>query len=740
MSLTGMSALISSARTQQLAAQIIANNIANAATPGYSRQIPILASTRPIDFALMGTSARAQLGTGVQLYTVARARDEFLDTQIRQQLATLGQQNAMNSAVDLMKTLFPELNATPGEGFITYIDRMFADFTALSAAPASGAARDTLVSDAQTMCGLLNGASENISQTQGILNARVTANVAKIQGLLIQVAAANQAIISASAGGGVPNDTMDKRDLALNELAKIIKIDTAKMTDGSVLVMTGNNRVLVQGDKVATVAASTDSHTGLAGLGIVESAGLTVITHIKDVFIATKNFKVTDITGELDGGELIGNVTARDEVLGDEKLELDELASSMIEQVNLLHQAGYAQDGVTTNQVFFTGTKAGDIAVNTALVASSSLVAASRIYGNGLNGNQAESMGLLANMMMNSMVQSGTNISNVIGTIDPTLPMASLTHTALNGANPFSRNFGDFQTAPSAAGTLVINGVSINWANTDSINDIVGKINATTAGTGARASFDWTRQRLSILSSTPLTVYDAAGNLTAALNLQFRATSLTAMNNGIGPTDNAIVPGAVISASDGEYRTLSSDNGTITINGTNVAWTESQTLTGVRAAINAALAAQQLSMSFSVGTQKMTLVGTRPVGTAASAANPIKPVSITDTSGNLGMVLNMEAQPTFEVFRSAMLAQMQAQEDGSQALADQAQGMVEQLQAQQDAIMKVNVDLEKEMLIQYARAYEASIRAMGVLDEMLNVLINKMAVTTSSGTSSALNP
>jgi len=740
MSLTGMSALISSARAQQLAAQIIANNIANAATPGYSRQIPGLATTSPTDFAVMGSTTRAQLGTGVKLYTVNRARDEYLDVQLRQETAMLGQQNALSSAMNAMKTLFPELNATPGEGFITYVDRMFADFTAVGAAPGSAAARQTLVTDAQTMTGLLNGANRLLTDLRTQFNSRVEANITRINSLIGQVAVANNFISNATTGGGTANDTMDKRDIALNELAKLIRIDTVKMTDGSVMVTTGNSRVLVSGDKVARLVSVANSHDGLTGVGISKPAGLAVNTAALGMFIGTPTFKTVDISGEIRGGEILGNIIARDQVIADEKLELDQLASSLIDQTNLLHQAGYAQDGTTTNIAFFTGTKAGDISVNTTVAGNLTLVAASRIAGNGANGEQADSIGYLSDMVMNAMVQSGSRIDNIVGFIDPTQALNAAAHTALNGPNPFSRNLSDFSVVPNAAGTIVINGASIAWTNADSINTIIGKINNPALGIGVRASFDWTTQRVSILSKGPVTIYDSAGNLTAFLNLQTKATSLAAMNNGIGPADNAISAGTAVSASDRQYRTLAGVGGSIDINGTGYGWTESQTLTSIRAGINAAIVAQQLSFSFSAATQKMTVVGTRPAGTAATAANPIKSVVMTDKTGNLSMVMNMEAQPTFDAYREAMLAQMQAQEDGTTAMQEQSQGMVDQLQAQQDAIMKVNVDEERMKLTEYARAYEAAIRAMGVLDEMLNVLINRMAVTSSGGTSSALNP
>ena len=72
----------------------------------------------------------------------------------------------------------------------------------------------------------------------------------------------------------------------------------------------------------------------------------------------------------------------------------------------------------------------------------------------------------------------------------------------------------------------------------------------------------------------------------------------------------------------------------------------------------------------------------------------------------------------------------------AQALKDQADAAVAQLEMQQDAISKVDLNEEQARLLDYLRAYEAAIRAMSILDEALNVLINKMAVTTGSGGSS----
>jgi flagellar hook-associated protein FlgK len=101
------------------------------------------------------------------------------------------------------------------------------------------------------------------------------------------------------------------------------------------------------------------------------------------------------------------------------------------------------------------------------------------------------------------------------------------------------------------------------------------------------------------------------------------------------------------------------------------------------------------------------------------------------------MLFNLEAQPEFGAFTDTLLAQMQAQRANTDALVDQAKAGVSQLQLQQDAISKVDVNEEQAQLLAYTRAYEASVRAMAALDECLNVLINRMAASSFTGASTS---
>ena len=81
--------------TQQQGLSVTNHNIANANTPGYSRQRAEIVTNKPFSNPTMNSYiGPGQIGTGSQVATIRRVRDEFLDYQIRQETSTLGKYNS----------------------------------------------------------------------------------------------------------------------------------------------------------------------------------------------------------------------------------------------------------------------------------------------------------------------------------------------------------------------------------------------------------------------------------------------------------------------------------------------------------------------------------------------------------------------------------------------------------------------------------------------------------------------
>ncbi|MEK7280367.1 MAG: flagellar basal body protein, partial [Nitrospirota bacterium] len=108
--MAGISGLFEIGRLALLANQkalgITGQNISNANTKGYSRQVPVFESTRPID------SQPGQVGTGVRITEIRRIVDRILEGQINSETGMLGNLEARASALDRIESIFSDTNDT----------------------------------------------------------------------------------------------------------------------------------------------------------------------------------------------------------------------------------------------------------------------------------------------------------------------------------------------------------------------------------------------------------------------------------------------------------------------------------------------------------------------------------------------------------------------------------------------------------------------------------------------------
>lgn len=92
----------------------------------------------------------------------------------------------------------------------------------------------------------------------------------------------------------------------------------------------------------------------------------------------------------------------------------------------------------------------------------------------------------------------------------------------IDPAQPLSAQAGFFAVTPDASGTVEINGQTITWDDSMSLNDILGRINS--SGAGVTAAYDAVAQTVSISTQetgaeASLTLSQTAGNLWEALQI-----------------------------------------------------------------------------------------------------------------------------------------------------------------------------------------------------------------------------
>jgi flagellar hook-associated protein 1 FlgK len=383
-----MSVALQSLLVQQGALEVVANNIANANTPGYSREVPILEESPPI------LSGNTMVGTGVTLQSVQSVRDNILDLRIDQETS---QQSSLNSYVNSMNQVQSLFNETQGSGLQTDLSNFFNSFQSLATDPTSSSLRQAVIVAGQDLAGAFSQTSNNLATIQQGLDQSVVQTVQQVNQLSAQVANLNQQIQQVSNSGENSGSLEDQRDQDLGDLSKLIDTAVIYSNNGTVSVTTTNGALLVSGNQSDALTTQVNSATGM---NHVYAQG-------------------TDITSTIAGGELQGLISARDNSIPSTQASLDNLAGGIISAVNTQQSEGYDLNGNPGTNFFtpFTpsasGSDAGAAATMTVALTEPDQVAASSDGTPGDNGN-ATALANLENAPIVSGQTPGDYYSNLI--------------------------------------------------------------------------------------------------------------------------------------------------------------------------------------------------------------------------------------------------------------------------------------------------------------------------------------
>lgn len=225
------------------------NNIANAQTKGYSRQVLNQKASRPL--AGMGVG---MIGTGVSTISVSRVKNQYLNTKLWGQQDTLGEY-AVKTAQNMMtETIFGESSES---GFSQNYDSLFSSIGNIAKLPGEQERQIGLRQAAINYTRYFNSISTNLDRQQKDLNFEVKATVEKINRLATKVYSLNQQIQKSEIHGNPANVLRDEIELCIGELSKLIDIDVhiSEKTDSNGLSKTeyrlsAGGQALVDGDRV----------------------------------------------------------------------------------------------------------------------------------------------------------------------------------------------------------------------------------------------------------------------------------------------------------------------------------------------------------------------------------------------------------------------------------------------------------------------------------------------------------
>ena len=301
---------------------VVANNIANVNSEGYSRKI-VSTETRVLN----------GVASGVQISEITRRVDEGLLKNIRIELAELNKFTVQDDFFARTQDLFGK----PGEN--SSLSHLFENFTSalelLAVSPNRSLEQAEVVRRAQDVTFALQNMSETIQELRQQADVDIADTVTEMNKIVASIDQLNEDIITNGSVGRDVTDLKDQRDQRIDRLSELVDIRFFFRSDGDVVVFTSGGRTLVDTipPKITHSAASSVSASTTKNEG--DFTGIFVGT------IVARN----DITSELRGGQLKGLVDLRDDILANMQSQLDEFAAEMRDVFNQIHNRGVSFPG-----------------------------------------------------------------------------------------------------------------------------------------------------------------------------------------------------------------------------------------------------------------------------------------------------------------------------------------------------------------------------------------------------------
>lgn len=301
----------------QLVLQTTANNVANAGRSDYSRQRVDLTASLPETLPI------GQLGTGVTVDGIRRLRDAFLDRQYSRAQQALGEYTAQQSTLSQIEALLGEPS---DEGLQASFAQFFTALRDVASYPEDYTTRRAALEQGEVLAGDLRRANAGLTELKRNLETEITDRTAEANDLLQEVGRLNNQIQAVVVAGGSPNDLLDQRDQAVDEISKLLSVVRVDRSDGTVqLSLSGGGGVLVDGTTVATLGAR--------------------LSATSDDYEVTLGGTVVTVTG----GELAGLLHSRNDTDAYVKYaesRLDTLAATLIEEINKIQAGGAGSAGL----------------------------------------------------------------------------------------------------------------------------------------------------------------------------------------------------------------------------------------------------------------------------------------------------------------------------------------------------------------------------------------------------------
>ena len=313
----------------QIALQTASNNIANAATPGYSRQRASLQARS------VGVKDGVMLGGGVDIQTTLRVHDDFVERQIMEEAKNYGTVKTRSESLRHLESLLHTNGFELGE----LTNKFYNSYRELSANPENSAIRSEVAETAKAVASNFRKTDSSLHEMKRDIDLKLEYMVGDINTKTKELAILNEQIARSSYVNEPANELEDRRDMIVRDLSQKLGFPIVTDERRQFNISSTGLGILVQGSESnQLVVMRTAGRDGKAAGDV-------------DIFVKD-NFGTHSITGAIKEGELSGLLHVRDNIINPTLKQLDSTAFQFANSVNDAHKEGVGIDGKSDRGLF----------------------------------------------------------------------------------------------------------------------------------------------------------------------------------------------------------------------------------------------------------------------------------------------------------------------------------------------------------------------------------------------------
>ncbi|MFW6139587.1 MAG: flagellar hook-associated protein FlgK [Spirochaetota bacterium] len=600
----------------QVAINTTGHNVSNAQTEGYSRQKVTMKVFDPLYIPGLTREERpGQIGQGVAVEKILRARDMLLEDRILSEKNTMSYWDSMS---DWIKQVEYVHNEPSDKSILNVMDKFWSSWQELANNPEDISTREAVRQYGVELAEFINHTYGALKSIRDNIEKTIQAKVDQVNSFARQIAKLNAEILKAESVGDNPNDLWDKRDLLVEKLSELADIHVGRSDRDEFMVYIGGKH-LVQGKHYEQLVT------------------------VKDPF----NEGYSDIRWEMDrslldasSGQLRALLNARDQEVKYQIDSLDAFAVNITDALNTIHRQGFGLN-LRTGLDFFK---------------------------------------------QNSITEHpGGNFDfNRDGVVDGTAIFR------ITGTNTLERDH-----TVGLEGTITLNnGITVDYVSTDTVSDILNKVNNSDADVKMYLNTDG---NLVVKSNTPSFYIP---HLQDSGDFMVQYAEVLRQSGAEGAFD---------SQSPGMAQRIS-DDFMVTPDTHPSSWM------GLSEAVKNEVESIAAAAGVNTDQDRMPDVSHG----AGDGGNALKIAGL-----RFERIMNGQAQ-TLNDFYQALVAHTGLRGQATQDQAESSRSIVNNLENLRKSISGVNIDEELVNLVKYQHGYAAAARFISEVNKMLETLIQRM--------------